>query len=92
MANDTRKRVSEKYCPRFGHIAVAMGLINEEQLKQALCCQVDDQMADKEHRLLGEVLFDLDFLSSDQIDRVLNRLFQEIRKENQSKAQNNAAD
>jgi hypothetical protein len=86
MASDTRKNVSEKYCPRFGQIAVELGLITTEQLKQALCCQVDDEMAGRAHRLLGEILFDQDLLATEQIDTVLNRLFQEIRKENEAKA------
>ncbi|GAB4358502.1 MAG: hypothetical protein Kow006_27000 [Gammaproteobacteria bacterium] len=80
MSSDPKKQLSDKYCLRFGQIAVSMGLITKEQLKQALCIQVDDEAAGRAHRLLGTILFDLGLLTTEQIDAVLKRLFQENRQ------------
>lgn len=74
MLTGTRKRISEKYCPRYGQIAVEKGFITTDQLKDALSIQVDDNISGEEHRLLGTILFDKDWMSSDQIETVLNLL------------------
>lgn len=67
--------VSEKYDPRFGQIAVDLGFITHAQLKDALCRQIDENLAGGKHRLLGTILFDMDLMSSEQIEKVLNVLF-----------------
>jgi len=74
MSTETRKRISEKYCPRFGQIAVEKGYITADQLKSALSIQVDENIAGEKHRLLGTILFEKDWMSSDQIEVVLNLL------------------
>ena len=74
MSTETRKRISEKYCPRFGQIAIEKGYITTDQLKSALNIQVDENIAGEEHRLLGTILFEKDLMSSDQIEVVLNLL------------------
>ena len=76
MSTETRKRISEKYCPRFGQIAVEKGYITAEQLKCALNIQVDENIAGVEHRLLGTILFQKDWMTSDQIEVVLNLLLE----------------
>ena len=72
MSAETRKKISNKYCPRFGQTAVEMGYITADQLKEALSIQVDDDISGKERRLLGTILFEKDRMSSDQIEAVLN--------------------
>ena len=75
-AMSTQKRVSGKYCPRFGQIAVAMGFITLQQLqqlKQALCCQIEDEFTQGKHRFLGVIRFEKGWMSSGQIEAVLNR-------------------
>ena len=74
-------RMSDRYCRRFGQIAVEMGYISEAQAKEALCRQLDEDLAGKTHRLLGAILFDLEWMSSGQIEDVLDRLLQEMRAE-----------
>ncbi|MBI3222089.1 MAG: hypothetical protein HYZ46_03215 [Nitrosomonadales bacterium] len=85
---DIQKSISEKYCPRFGQIAIEMGFITEAQLKEALCIQVDEELAGKSRRLLGAILFDKDLMTGDQIERVLNAVLQKTRmEENAGKGQ-----
>ncbi len=81
MSNDTRKNISRKYCPRFGQIAVESGLINEAQLAQALALQVHKEINGQGHRLLGEILFEKEWMSASQIDQVMTELFRRAREE-----------
>lgn len=79
--SDILKIISDKYCPRFGQTAVAMGLITEAQLKEALCSQIEENLSNQEHRLLGAILFDKEWLTSDQIEQIMNTLLKKMRLE-----------
>jgi len=68
------------YCPRFGQLAVEMGFVTIEQLKQALAEQVDDNLCSRPHRILGTIFYDHGWLSPGQVDAVLNRMFQILRE------------
>ncbi len=81
MTNDMRKKISQKYCPRFGQIAVELGFITEAQLAEALACQVHQELDGHGHRLLGEVLFEKEWMSAPQIDHVMTALFKLMREE-----------
>ena len=81
MTNDLRKEISRKYCLRFGQIAVESGLISEAQLAQALAWQVHQEISGSRHLLLGEILFEKDWMSAAQIDQVLTDLFRNLREE-----------
>lgn len=81
MTNDVHKEISQKYCPRFGQIAVESGFINEAQLAEALACQVHEELNGHRHRLLGAILFEKDWMSASQIDQVLAELFRRMREE-----------
>jgi hypothetical protein len=80
MSADVFKQMSQKYCPRFGELAVAMGFITGAQLDAALRMQADDEAAGRPHRLLGVILFDRDWMSGEQIERVLDALFRSLRE------------
>lgn len=75
------KEISDKYCPRFGQIAVEKGYITPDQLQVALCIQHEDSIAGRPHRYLGVILFDNDWMSGGQIDEVLTTLFRRLRAE-----------
>ena len=60
------------YCRRFGQVAVERGYITPEQLKEALSEQVDDDLAKKRHRLLGEILFEKYWMTTNQVVAVLD--------------------
>ncbi|MGC2457295.1 MAG: hypothetical protein WA435_04825 [Gallionellaceae bacterium] len=81
MTNDMRKKISQKYCPRFGQIAVEFGFIHEGQLAEALTCQMHKELVDHGHRLLGQILFEKEWMSASQIDQVMTELFRRIREE-----------
>ena len=75
MDRDVDKEVSQKYCYRFGKIAVQKKFINGDQLKEAIIDQLEDNLNDKPHRLIGKILIDKNLMSLEQVDEVLNELF-----------------
>jgi hypothetical protein len=81
MTMSVCKSVAEKYCPRFGALAVEMGFINETQLQEGLNCQIDEESRGRSRRLLGTILFDKGWMSSQQVDRVMTELLYRMRKE-----------
>jgi len=83
MTDNTLKKLSDQFCPRYGHMAVEMGFINESQLKEALCIQVDENLSGKKHRLLGTILFEKGWMSSDQVEEVMDTLLEMINNESQ---------
>lgn len=86
MYRDQQREISRKYCPRFGEIAVERGFITKEQLESALRIQLDDDLAQRARRYLGVILFDKDWMTSEQIDEVLNLLFRRIRQAQEAEA------
>ncbi len=75
VENDVNKKLSKQYCPRFGKIAVDMGFITAKQLKVSLVEQVEDDISNKSHRLIGQILLEKGWITDEQIDIVLNKLF-----------------
>lgn len=61
-----------EYCKRFGQIAVERGYITPEQLKEALSEQVDNDLAGKPHRVLGDILFEKEWMTARQVESVLD--------------------
>ena len=80
MNEDVARQLSDKYCPRFGKIAVDMGLITADQMKEALVEQADDNISERPHRLLGRILLDKGWLTHKQIDTIMNEVFSNERK------------
>lgn len=74
MENKRTQSVTEEYCSRFGQIAVEKGFITKEQLKAALSEQVDDNIANRRHRVLGTILFEKDWITPQQIEVVLKEM------------------
>ncbi len=81
MTNDMHKKISQKYCPRFGQIAVESSFISEAQLAEALAFQVQQELNGQGHRLLGEILFEKEWMSAAQIEQVMTELFKRMRAE-----------
>lgn len=75
MDRDVDKEVSQKYCYRFGKIAVQKKFINDDQLKGGIIDQLEDNLNDRPHRLIGKILIDKDLMSLEQVNEVLNELF-----------------
>ena len=79
----TEKKITSKYYMRFGQVAVEKGYVSEGRLKEALCQQVDDNLAGREHRLLGAIMFQNNWMTSEQIEDVLNVVLKKIRAESE---------
>lgn len=60
--------------PRFGTLAVELGYISAEQLKTALIEQVEDDLAERPHRLLGTILYEKGWITFRQRETILDRL------------------
>lgn len=79
----------ETYCSRFGTIAVESGYLLAEHLQQALWEQVDDNLANRPHRVIGAICFEHGWMSPAQIEDVLNIMFkknQALREDADNKA------
>lgn len=81
MPQDVLKNISTKYCPRFGQIAVTMGFITEAQMMEAFHCQLAENLSGEGHRLLGRILLDKGWMTSEQIEEVLNVQLKRMRLE-----------
>jgi hypothetical protein len=74
LENDAYKNLSGEYSPQFGQIAVDMGFVTAMQLKEALVEQVEDDFSNKPHRFIGRILSEHGWITSEQIDIVLDIL------------------
>ena len=59
---------------RFGVVAVKGGFITPEQLTDALTIQVLEELEDDKRRLIGEILLEKGYITTDQIEEVLDFL------------------
>jgi hypothetical protein len=75
MAVSQTKSTVEGTCRRFATIAVSKGFVTAEQARTALSEQLDEDLANKHHRLVGAILLEKGWITIPQIDIVLNELF-----------------
>ncbi len=75
MENDFIKKLSKRYSPQFGKIAVDMGFITAEQLTEAISEQAEDSLSNKPHRFIGYILYEHGWITNEQADIVLDILF-----------------
>jgi hypothetical protein len=66
----------KKFCPRFGLLAVEMGFVTVEQVREAMGEQVDDDFARRPHRPLGDILVGKGWMSPREVDMVLEKLLE----------------
>ena len=76
MANEGDGKLTTKFGARFAEIAVKMNFINPEQAKEAISEQMDDNLSNKPHRLIGRILMDRGWMTPQQIDLVLTDLLE----------------
>jgi hypothetical protein len=69
--------LQKEYYPRSGHIAVILGFITMEQLKGAMSQQIDDDLHNRPHRFLGEILLDEGWITHDELNIILDELYKE---------------
>jgi hypothetical protein len=75
----TLKKAANLHCPRFGEIAVEMGFITAEQLKEALSEQVDNYFSHKPYRLIGAIFLKKGWMTMAQIEIVLHKYLKHVR-------------
>jgi len=75
MAASRTKARPPNICKRFAAIAVSKGFVTPEQAKAALLEQLEEDLTNKHHRLIGAILFEKGWMTMQQIDVVLNDLF-----------------
>ncbi len=56
---------------RFGSYAGDKEFITGDQLAEALAIQARENVEERKHRLLGQILLDQEFITASQIDEVL---------------------
>ena len=59
---------------RFGATAVGKGFVTVDQLMEALQIQVRENIEERRHRLIGQILFDQGFMTLPQIEEVLTSM------------------
>jgi hypothetical protein len=79
MGNEVDRELSGKYCVRFAELAVKKGYVKPEKVKEAMSEQLDDDLNNRPHRLIGRILMDRGWMSPLQIETVLNELFKAER-------------
>lgn len=75
MAVSQKKPPLSEACQRFATIAVRKGFVTPEQARTALLEQLEDDLANKYHRLVGTILLQKGWITGEQIDLVLKELF-----------------
>jgi hypothetical protein len=76
MGNEVDRELSSKYCVRFAELAVKKGYVDPVKAKEAMSEQVDDDLNNRPHRLIGRILMDRGWMSPQDIESVLKELFQ----------------
>ncbi len=59
---------------RFGAVAIDMGFISLEQLFEAMKIQIKENTEGVEHRLIGQILWEKGYMSTEQINDVLKSM------------------
>ena len=65
----------EHYDKRFGIIAIEKGYISAENLIDGLKTQVEEDIQNNTHRLIGEILVDKGHMTLSQVDDVITEIF-----------------
>ena len=65
----------QKYEKQFGILAIQKGFISQDELMEALNIQVNEDMEGLKHRLIGEILLDIDYITAGKIQEILNIMF-----------------
>jgi hypothetical protein len=55
---------------RFGTIAVKKGFVTKEQVLEAMQIQMERDLDELEHRLIGSILYSMGYVTLQQIDEV----------------------
>ena len=74
MMDEKELHFTTDYAYHFGKIAILKGFITEQQLVEALDDQIDYNLMNDNHKLIGEILLEKGWMTQDQIGIVLDNL------------------
>lgn len=74
---DKTKKI-EHYEKRFGIIAIAKEYITPNDLVKGLTMQVNEDIRNMPHRLLGKIFFDMGIMTDKQVEEVLSDIFRSV--------------
>ncbi len=77
VKDDVYKILSKECSPQFGKVAVNLGFVTEKQLTEVMNEQIKDVFSNKPHRFIGSILFEHGWITRDQLDFVVLRLFKQ---------------
>ena len=63
--------VSNRHQIRFGALIVEKGIITAKQLGKAVNVQMREDLSGMKHRLLGEILVDMGFMTVNQVNELI---------------------
>ena len=73
----------DRYRKLFGEVALELGFVTPSQLYEALTQQVKTKERTGVEKLLGQVLLELGYLDTDQIQRIIDRVYPRIPEEDE---------
>ena len=59
---------------RFGAMAIDKGFITLENLLEAMETQIQENMEGSDHRLIGQILWEKGYLTTEQINEVIKSM------------------
>ena len=62
---------------RLGILAIKKGLVNVDQLVEALAVQLKENINDKKNRPIGQILLDLGYITTDELEALLEESFEQ---------------
>lgn len=65
---------TKKHEKRFGTTAVEMGFIIPDQLVEAMRLQIEYDITETKHKLIGEYLVELGYMEQSEVEKVLKKM------------------
>jgi hypothetical protein len=64
----------EKLDKRFGTVAMEKGFVEPEHMFEAMKIQILENLEGTEHRLIGQILWEKGYITTEQIDEVVKSM------------------
>ncbi|NNG46328.1 MAG: hypothetical protein HKM86_04330 [Deltaproteobacteria bacterium] len=74
MEKDRKKLHPDQELYRFGSIAVYRKYVTLEQVQLALAKQIEDNVNGEQHRLLGDILLEKNWITDEQVKSILSEM------------------
>ncbi len=72
MGTSENSATPQTFCPRFGMLAIEMGFVTVDQIREAMAEQLEDDLAEKLRRLLRTILIDRGWMTLREVEMVLD--------------------